>query len=262
LTRQFILSSLKTCLAYSCVPGRQNGSCSEHGIYSAAACLGHQIVVLKIIVTAFLLLPFMLTTAHATTQSAEEIVKSTLDQVIEKMSSEKGNPDIHPENTFELIQKHAVPHFDFPIMCRWILGKNWNKASQEQRYAFINGFKSLVVYTYAKTLMSHSVKEIKYLPVQSGPTSNLTMVRIEIWTDSSAHTIGNANTTLINYKMHISNGEWKIIDITVNGISLVKSYRGIFTSEIRKNGFDSLIARLTERNSKLASSLRLKGGTI
>ena len=217
---------------------------------------------LKIPVTTFLLLTSMLTTAQATTQSAEEVVRSTLDQVIEKMSSEEGHPGVQPENTFDLIQKHAVPHFDFPIMCRWILGKNMNEASHEQRYAFINGFKTLVVYTYAKTLMSHSIKEIKYLPVQSDPSSNLAMVRVEIWTDRSTHTIGSANTTLLNYKLHINNGEWKVIDITVNGISLVRTYRGIFTSEIRKNGFDSLIARLTERNSKLASSLRLRGDTI
>ncbi len=262
MTRQFILSSLKPCLACSCVPGRQNGSCLEQKINFAATYLGHQIVMLEILVTAFLFLPFMLTTAYATTQSAEEVVKNTLDQIIEKMSSEQGNPGVHPEDTFELIQKHAAPHFDFPIMCKWILGKNWNKASQEQRYAFINGFKTLVVYTYAKTLMSHSVKEIKYLPVQSDPSSNLAMVRVEIWTDTSTHTIGSANTILLNYKMHINNGEWKVIDIAVNGISLVRSYRGIFKSEIRKNGFDSLIARLTERNSKLASSLRLRGGTI
>jgi len=219
-------------------------------------------MMLKIPVTAFLLLTYMLTPVQATTQSAEEVVRSTLDQVIEKMSSEKSNRGVHPEKTFELIQKHAVPHFDFPIMCRWILGKNWNKASQEQRYAFINGFKTLVVYTYAKTLISHSVKEIKYMPVQSDPSSNLAIVRVEIWTDSSTHTIGSANTILLNYKMHINNGEWKVIDITVNGISLVRSYRGKFKSEIRKNGFDSLIARLTKRNLKLASSLRLRGGTI
>ena len=262
MTRQFILSSLKPCLACSCVPGRQNSSSSEQKINFAATCLGRQIVMLRILVTAFFLLPFMVTTAHATTQSAEEVVKNTLDQVIEKMSSEKGNSGVHPKNTFELIKKHAVPHFDFPIMCRWMLGKNWNKASQEQHYAFINGFKTLVVYTYAKTLMSHSVKKIKYLPVQSAPSSNLAIVKVEIWTDSSAHTIGSANTILLNYKIHINNGEWKVIDIAVNGISLVRSYRGIFTSEIRKNGFDSLIAKLTERNSKLASSLRLRGDTI
>ena len=72
----------------------------------------------------------------------------------------------------------------------------------------------------------------------TGPNSNLTMVKIEIWTDS------NANTIPINYKMHINNGEWKVIDITVDGISLVRTYRGLFASKIRKHGLDSLITQV------------------
>jgi len=199
---------------------------------------------LRVVVTTFLLLPFMLTTVYATTQSAEEVVRSTLDQVIEQLLSEKEVLEVHPEHTFELIQDHVVPHIDFPTMSRWILGINWIKASQDQRQAFINEFKTLMVCTYAKTLMKYSVKEIRYFPVQSNLTSNLAIVKIEIWTDSSTHTIGSANTILVNYKMHISNGEWKVIDITVDGVSLVRAYRGLFASEIRKNGFDSLITQV------------------
>ena len=164
---------------------------------------------LRVVVITFLLLPFMLTTVYATTQSAEEVVRSTLDQVIEQLLSEKEVLEVHPEHTFELIQDHVVPHIDFPTMSRWILGINWIKASQDQRQAFINEFKTLMVCTYAKTLMKYSVKEIRYFPVQSNLTSNLAIVKIEIWTDSSTHTIGSANTILVNYKMHISNGEWK-----------------------------------------------------
>ena len=201
-------------------------------------------MMLKILVTTFLLLPFMLTTVYATTQSAEEVVRSTLDQVIEQLRSEKGDLEIPPKHTFALIQDRVVPHIDFPTMSRWVLGKNWNKASQDQRQAFINEFKTLMVCTYAKTLMNYSVKEIRYFPVQSNPTSNRAIVKIEIWTDSSTHTIGSANTILVNYKMHISNGEWKVIDITVDGVSLVRAYRGLFASEIRKNGLDSLITQV------------------
>lgn len=193
---------------------------------------------LRVVVTTFLLLPFMLTTVYATTQSAEEVVRSILDQVIEQLRPERGDLEVHPEHTFELIQDHVVPHFDFPIMSRWILGINWIKASQEQRQAFINEFKTLMVCTYAKTLIDYSVKEIRYLPVQTDPISNLAMVKIEIWAD------GSANAIPINYKMHISSGEWKVIDITVDGISLVRSYRGLFASKIRKNGLDSLITQV------------------
>ena len=254
MARQIILSSLNPCLVCSYVPGRQDGSCSEQGIYFTSFWYENQIMMLKVLVTTFLLLPFMLTTVHARAQSAEEVVRSTLDQVIEKLSTKKGNLDVHQEHTFKLIQDYVVPHIDFPTMSRWVLGKNWNKASQDQRQAFINEFKTLMVYTYAKTLMKYLVKEIRYFPVQSNPTSNLAIVKIEIWTNSSTHTIGSANTILVNYKMHISNGEWKVIDITVDGVSLVRAYRGLFASEIRKNGFDSLITKLIDRNSKLEIS--------
>ncbi len=102
---------------------------------------------LRVVVTTFLLLPFMLTTVYATTQSAKEVVRSALDQVIEQLQSEKEDLEVHPERSFDLIQDRVVPHFDFPIMSRWILDKNWNKASQSQRQAFIHAFRTLMVGT-------------------------------------------------------------------------------------------------------------------
>ena len=216
-------------------------------------------MMMKILVTTLLLLPLVLTTVYATTQSAEEVVRNTLDHVIEQLRFEKEDLVVNPERSFDLIQNRVAPHFDFPVMSRWVLGKNWNKASPEQRQAFIDAFKSMMIITYAKTLMKHSVTEIRYSPVQINPVSNLAIVKIEIWTDSSNHTIGSDKTILINYKMHISNSEWKVIDISVDGISLVRTYRGLFASEIRKKGLDSLISKLNERSSKFASSLSQSG---
>jgi phospholipid transport system substrate-binding protein len=55
--------------------------------------------------------------------------------------------------------------------------------------------------------------------------------------------------------MHIRDGEWKVVDVSVDGISLVRSYRGSFASEIKSNGLDSLLSKLLEKNNKLADSL-------
>ena len=253
MTKQIIFTSLSPCLTCDYVPGRRGDSASVRS--------GYQIMMMKILITTFLLLLFMLTTVYATTlsytatHSPEEVVRSTLDQVIEQLRFEKEDLAINPGRAFDLIQDRVVPHFDFPVMSRWVLDKNWNKASQEQRISFTDAFKSLMIRTYAKNLMKYSVKEIRYSPVQINPVSNLAIVKIEIWTDSSTHTIGNANTILINYKMHISNSEWKVVDITVDGVSLVRTYRNLYASEIRKNGLDSLISKLMERNSIFASSL-------
>jgi len=52
--------------------------------------------------------------------------------------------------------------------------------------------------------------------------------------------------------LHISGGEWKVVDVAIDGVSLVSTYRGSFASEIRKNGMDALITKLIDKNTKIA----------
>ncbi len=49
-------------------------------------------------------------------------------------------------------------------------------------------------------------------------------------------------------------GSWKVVDVAIDGVSLVTTYRGSFASEIRKTGLDNLIARLVERNQSIELS--------
>ncbi len=107
---------------------------------------------------------------------------------------------------------------------------------------------SLLVRTYARALLEYSDQEINYIPVESNPSSNLVVVKTEVQSPGS-------NAVPIDYRMHVSDGEWKVVDIAVDGISLVATYRGSFSSEIRKNGIDSLITKLTERNDNLVSAV-------
>jgi phospholipid transport system substrate-binding protein len=190
----------------------------------------------------------MMGIAQANTQSAEDVVKATADQVISRIADNRDNLDAHPEQIYGLINELVIPHFDFTSMSKWVLGKNWRQASDIQREKFINEFRTLLVRTYARALLEYSDQEINYIPVESNPNSNLVVVKTEVQSPGS-------NAVPINYRMHVSDGEWKVVDIAVDGISLVATYRGSFSSEIRKNGIDSLITKLTERNDNLISAV-------
>ena len=186
---------------------------------------------------------FALYNVNATTQSAEEIVKTTSDKVIERLVAQRAELDVHPEKIYSLINELVIPHFDFVSMSKWVLGKtNWNGADQKQQEQFVNEFRTLLVRTYAKALLEYSDHEIRYLPIESNPNSNIAIVKTEIQQPG-------ANAVPINYSMHVSGGEWKVVDVAVDGISLVATYRGSFASEIRKNGMDALINKLAERNA-------------
>lgn len=180
--------------------------------------------------------------AFATTQSAEEIVKETADSVIARLTAERTELEAHPEKLYSLINELVIPHFDFVSMSKWVLGRNWREATEGQQQKFVSEFRTLLVRTYAKALLEYSNETIQYLPVENNPDSNIVVVKTEI------HQPGSKPVT-INYSMHISGGEWKVVDVVVDGISLIATYRGSFASEIRKSGMDALIAKLTERNT-------------
>ena len=185
---------------------------------------------------------------RANAQSAEDIVKSTADQVIKKIAENRAGLDAHPEQLYDLINDLVIPHFDFTSMSKWVLGNNWRQASDEQREKFVNEFRTLLVRTYARALLEYSDQQINYLPVQSDPNSNLVVVKTEVQSTGSP-------PVPIDYRMHVSNGGWKVVDVIVDGISLVATYRGSFASEIRKNGIDALISKLTERNETRVSAI-------
>jgi phospholipid transport system substrate-binding protein len=191
-----------------------------------------------------MLIIFVINIAYATTQTAEEIVKTTSDQVIARLITERAELEAHPEKIYSLINELVIPHFDFVSMSKWVLGKtNWNNSNKDQKDNFVSEFRTLLVRTYAKALLEYSDHAIKYYPVESNPDSNIAVVRTEIQQPG-------ANVVPINYSMHVSGGEWKVVDVAVDGISLVATYRGSFASEIRKNGMDALISKLAERNAQ------------
>jgi phospholipid transport system substrate-binding protein len=182
----------------------------------------------------------------AAVPSAEEVVRTTTDRTVERLRAQKSELQAHPEKIYDLIHELVIPHFDFPSMSKWVLGSNWRTASDAQRQAFVDQFRTLLVRTYAKALLEYSEEEIRFLRSEGNPESNVVIVKTEV--DQP----GGGPAVPIHYRMHISGGDWKVVDVSVDGVSLVSTYRGSFASEINKGGLDNLIAKLVDRNQKLA----------
>ena len=202
----------------------------------------------RVAVNVSVLLMLAWTQTQAATPNAEEVVRTTTDQVVARLVAQKPQLQAHPEQIYDLIHELVIPHFDFASMAKWVLGQSWKDASAVQRDAFVNQFQTLLVRTYAKALLEYSAEPIRFLPVEPNPSSNLVLVKTEV--DQSG-----GNTPIpIHYRLHLTDGVWKVVDVAVDGVSLVSTYRGSFASEIQKGGLDALISKLTERNSKLVIS--------
>jgi len=191
----------------------------------------------------------LISSVQATVQTAGEVVMNTADEVLARVTSEREAIDADPGRIYSLVNDVVIPHFDFVSMSKWVLGKkSWRGASESQREQFIAEFRTLLVRTYAKALLEYAHQEIEYLPEESNPNSNLVVIKTKIQQSGTS-------AVPIDYRMHLSGGEWKVVDIVVDGVSLILTYRGSFASEIRKNGLDALIGKLSQRNDEMVNAV-------
>ena len=72
--------------------------------------------------------------------------------------------DTSPQLIYELVSEIVVPHFDFKHITRFAMGRNWRKASVDQRKDLVAAFQRLLVRTYAKALLNYSGQKIKTQP--------------------------------------------------------------------------------------------------
>lgn len=204
----------------------------------------------KVVFVAMLLLPaFSAPTHSAADREPQEVVIATVESVIARVNAERELLEASPEKIYEVINDLILPNFDFLNMSKWVLGRQWGKATAQQRAVFAEEFKTLLVRTYAKALLGFTNEKVVYLETLTGSKPNIVMVKTEIRSDASP------NSTPVNYTMHISGGDWKVVNVAFEGVSLVETYRKSFASEIRNNGLASLIQKLTDKNEKLMQSL-------
>jgi phospholipid transport system substrate-binding protein len=150
-------------------------------------------------------------------------------------------------------------------MSRYVLGRYWRDATDEQRNRFRQEFKNLLVRFYVSALiddpakldelLAHTENLIRYQPVRVDDTTRKTIVRAEVSMPNGGPLVPVSFNLFLN-----AEGRWMMYDVNVDGISLVTNYRSSFAADIKRDGLDALIERLAERSSELLEQAKKKNG--
>jgi phospholipid transport system substrate-binding protein len=175
---------------------------------------------------------------------AQALVRATADRVLAEVRANKVRLDRDTSGIYELVQRFVVPHFDFHRMTQSAMGRHWRSANDEQRAAIVREFQEMLVRTYAVALLNYSGQQIEYLPLRAAPSDDDVLVQTKV-SDSGAPPIP------IDYRLSRTVGTWKVYDVTIDGVSLVSNYRGMFAEQVQRSGVDGLIKLLTDRNRQL-----------
>ena len=186
----------------------------------------------------------------------QQLMEDTSNQMIQAFKENTEAIRQDPNVAHQLINAHLVPKVNFPLMSRWVLGKNWRKATAVQQQEFIAQFQKLVVKFYSKALIQFLSKNnltddiITFQPFRGKIKDKYATVR------SQVNPIGGGEPIKVNYDLYRSKktGLWKVYDVSVEGISLVTTYRSSFKQIVTQKGMDGLLSELKDKNSSINKS--------
>ena len=184
--------------------------------------------------------------AYGAADSAYQLVVNVSNQVIQELKKDPDLAQRDPNAIYTLLNRIVAPHFDFDATAKLVLGHYWRDANPQQRQRFIQEFRTHLVQFYAVSLAKYKDQKIDYKQPRAPATDDEVVVNTEV----QQH---GGTPIPIDYRMHLKDGDWKVYDVTVDGVSMVASNRSSFAEEIQQGGIDALIDRLAQRNRQNGS---------
>ena len=181
--------------------------------------------------------------AAAATEEPDALVKRVSEEVLQILKENQDNPG--GAKVQALVKEKVLGHFDFARMAALAAGLSWRKATPEQKTELTDQFRTLLVRTYASALGKFKGQTLEFDPQRKSEDQRKAIVRSRLLQPG-------VEAITVDYKMVAASSGWKVYDVSVDGISLVTTYRDAFAQEARANGVDGLIRMLTDKNATLA----------
>lgn len=173
-------------------------------------------------------------------------LSQTADQMISALKSNKATIKSNPAVVENLARQILLPQADAQLMAKLALGRDgWNSATDQQRVDFTNAFTTLMIRTYASAFSAYTDQVVKFYPLRPGDVAD---GRVQI---KSEILQSGGPAIPVNYRLLQEGNTWKVYDITVDGVSLIQSFRSQFANQLSQGGMDQLLAALNKHNTAL-----------
>lgn len=185
----------------------------------------------------FITLLLVCSWSSAAEQSAEEIIRSTTSEVLSRITTDREEYQARPERLQSLVRELITPHFDFEIMSKQVLEQYWNQLKPEQQDCFVSGFGELLVKRYSHILNAYDNQTIRLEPEMPTDKPGYVMVK-QILSKP-----GRPPLPIVYPFRELEDG-WKAVDLVIDNISLVTSYRQSFLYDINQQGLETFLSSI------------------
>lgn len=178
------------------------------------------------------------TSLGAQPQGPVEIVRETTDQLFSLVEQNRSAYEADVGKLRNDIRPILLPHVDVVYSGRLVLGREGRNLSQDKIIEFSNALSDLLISQYADGLLEFKTRDqVETLPLSGDNTERVTRVETRV-------RLENGQLAPVDYVFHKTDGQWKIFDVIVEGISYVATFRNQIGEQIRAQGFDATLEKL------------------
>jgi phospholipid transport system substrate-binding protein len=186
-----------------------------------------------ILLAALMILPL-----QALAGGAKETVETQINKMLTRMQTPEFK-GLDRSAKIDEIRTIINEVFDWQELSRRTLGREWKKFSPDQQKEFVSLFEKLLQDIYADRVLAYTSEEIEF-----GKETELKKGRVEV----ESHIITTDGTKVpLFYRMTNKSGQWKCYDVVIEGVSMVKNYRGQFREILSKKKPEDLLQTLREK---------------
>ena len=150
--------------------------------------------------------------------------------------------ELSPDQKESKVRALLSDNFDLNLIGKYVLGSSWRKATSDQRNEYLPLFRKYILSTYSRKLLGYSGQKLKFINAKSiGKNDVLVMTNMAR---------PNGPPLAAGWRVRSKQGEHHILDVVVAGVSMVLTQRSEFSSVVRRQGINGLIARLRTHVTK------------
>ncbi|HAA46200.1 MAG: toluene tolerance protein [Halomonas sp. 54_146] len=176
-----------------------------------------------------LLVPLQL---QAQSQTPEAMIRDNVESL---MADLEGRKDYYANNLEELealVDSNLDQVADFRYIGASVMGSYFRNATPQQRSRFVNVFRQTLIDTYTRGLVTFDYDELRVLDHQQTQRyDDQASVAMEV-------VANNGQVYPVSYSLRLSDGEWRVVNVIVNGINLGLTFRNQFDQAMRDNNRD------------------------
>jgi phospholipid transport system substrate-binding protein len=172
----------------------------------------------------------------------EELVRKITADVLEAVKTDKQLAAGDRKKALALAEQKILPYVDFREAAMLAVGKAWYAATPAQQKIIVDEFREMLVRIYSNAVDVYRGQTMRVLPLRIPADATEVTVRNQYLSEGRP-------PVPVSYEMRKTPQGWKIYDISIEGVSMVLTYRSEFEQITRASGIDGLIKRLQQKNA-------------